>query len=156
MQKIIIPTLDAVVRRLRESAEELGLKPEHIARTYDPRFKAEKLADEEDLSPRLLVFLASTDTESELMGGVEKTVSCAVEFAQYVEENDNEHIDPVIEHFETIQNIFEEIEVWDDEPTGWRFHITKRTPRFIAPQNVLAAKIVLCHIDLDVTVYVEA
>ena len=140
----------ALTQYLKNKAQEIGVSPDVIVRTYSPEVIKSELTDAAPLKIGVYVSDADVD-EVESMEVIGKKITLSVAIIKNLKSTAPEEIDAVAELFETLQNLLVEAQELKGEGDQWYQVLTPETGTYCNQDVLKDGKVALfiIHVDLQ-------
>ena len=145
----------ALTQYLKNKAQEIGVSPDVIARTYNPEAIKSELTESQPL--KIAVYVSDADVnEVEDSAVIGKVISLSVAVVKKLKSTTPEEIDAVAELFETLQNLLVQAQELQRDGDQWYILQTPETGTYCDLDVLRESKIALFIIHQDLKAYASA
>lgn len=145
----------ALTQYLKNKAQEIGVSPDVIARTYNPEAVKGELTDAAPL--KIGVYVSDSDVdEVETQAVIGKKVTVSVAIVKKLKTTEPEELDAVAELFENLQNLLVETQELKGEGEQYYQLLTQETGTYCNLEVLRDAKVALFIIHQELQTYASA
>ena len=138
----------ALTQYLKNKAQEIGVSPDVITRTYNPEAIKSELTESQPL--KIAVYVSDADVdEVDTMAVIGKKITLSVAIVKKLKSTAPEEIDAVAELFETLQNLLVEAQELKGEGDQYYQVLTPETGTYCDLEVLRDGKVALFIIHLD-------